>query len=119
VVKFVIPNDDSINLHDTNSPELFAEDMRALSSGCVRVEKPLELAELLLKGKRGWDRKEIDQVLAKGETTYVKLPEAVPTYLSYWTAWVDDKGQIHFRDDVYQEDKLLQQSRDDLEALIL
>ena len=119
VVKFVIPNDDSIYLHDTNSPNLFAEHARALSSGCVRVEKPLELAELLLKGKRGWDRKKIDAVLAQGETTYVKLPEAIPTYLTYWTAWVDDKGQLQFRDDIYQEDKVLQQNKNDLEALIL
>jgi murein L,D-transpeptidase YcbB/YkuD len=119
VVKFVIPNDDSIYLHDTNSPQLFAEHERALSSGCVRVEKPLELAELLLKGKRGWNRQKIDEVLAKGETTYVKLPEAIPTYLLYWTAWVDAGGRVQFRDDIYQEDKLLQSKTRDLESLIL
>ena len=119
VVKFVIPNDDSIYLHDTNSPELFGEHYRALSSGCVRVEKPLVLAELLLKGKRGWDRKKIDAVIAQGDTTYVKLPEAIPTYLWYWTAWVDEHGQVQFRDDIYQEDKVLQQEQRDLEALML
>ncbi len=119
VVKFVIPNDDSIYLHDTNNRNLFSEHERALSSGCVRVEKPLQLASLLLDGKRGWNRQKIDEVLAKGKTTYVKLPEAIPTYLSYWTAWVDEHNIIQFRDDIYHEDSLLKQNKNELESLIL
>ena len=117
-VKFVIPNDYSIYLHDTNHRDLFSRDFRALSSGCIRVEKPLELAELLLKGKRGWDRRHIDEVIASGETTYVRLPEDVPTYLLYWTAWVDDDGAVHFSDDIYALDKMITQ-KTDFEALAL
>ena len=119
VIKFVIPNDDSIYLHDTNNRSLFAEHNRALSSGCVRVEKPLELAELLLKGKRGWNDKKINSVIETGNTTYVKLPEAIPTYLVYWTAWVDDNEQIQFRDDIYREDGILESNKNELESLIL
>ncbi|GAB1258504.1 L,D-transpeptidase [Aurantivibrio plasticivorans] len=106
-VKFVIPNDYSIYLHDTNSPELFNQDYRALSSGCIRVEHPLVLAETLLKGKSGWDRDKIDDVLQSGKTTYVKLPENIPTYLAYWTSWVDTDGRVQFRDDIYREDEAL------------
>lgn len=104
VVKFVIPNDLSIYLHDTNHRDLFEKDMRSLSSGCVRVEKPLELANALLKGKPGWDEDKIQQTLDSQKTTYVRLPENVPTYLMYWTAWVDDKGTVQFRDDIYKHD---------------
>lgn len=117
-VKFVIPNDYSIYLHDTNHRELFKRDFRALSSGCIRVEKPRELAELLLKGKRGWDRHRIDEVIASGETTYVRLPANIPTYLLYWTAWVDEDGTVQFRDDIYSLDKMITQ-KPDLETLAL
>lgn len=106
-VKFVIPNDYSIYLHDTNHRELFAEHYRALSSGCVRVEKPLELAEQLLRFNRGWDMKKIQQVVAAGETTYVRLEQDIPTYLLYWTAFVDDAGTVHFRDDIYSLEEVL------------
>lgn len=107
LIKFVIPNDYSIYLHDTNHRELFSKDYRALSSGCVRVERPLELATLLLANKQGWDRRQIDQVLEKGETTYVRLPEKIPVYLLYWTAWVDGSDIIQFRDDIYSNEDLL------------
>ncbi len=104
-IKFVIPNDQSIYLHDTNHPELFSEDQRALSSGCVRVSEPLKLAETLLAGKRGWNRKKIESIIAAGETTYVRLPESIPTYLLYWTAWVDSDGVLQIRDDMYGSDE--------------
>lgn len=107
VVKFVIPNDDSIYLHDTNNRSLFNEHYRALSSGCIRVEKPLQLAELLLQGKRGWHRNRIGDVLTEGKTTYVKLPKPIPTYLFYSTAWVDEDGYVQFRQDIYSEDAIL------------
>jgi len=105
-VKFVIPNDDSIYLHDTNSPELFDLDQRALSSGCVRVEKPMELARAILRGSR-WTPQKIDEALATGETRYLRVRDRIPTYLFYATAWVDDSGQVQFRDDIYQRDRLV------------
>jgi len=106
-VKFVIPNDMSIYLHDTSHPELFARHKRALSSGCVRVEKPMQLARALLKGKKNWGNSRIDSQLESGETQYVKLPKPVPTYLAYLTAWVDKDQLIQFRDDVYQRDQIV------------
>lgn len=103
-VKFVIPNDESIYLHDTSNPELFDLDRRALSSGCVRVEQPLELARAILKGGR-WTNEKIQQTLDSGETRYLRVPKKIPTYLFYATAWVDNQGHIQFRDDIYQRDR--------------
>jgi murein L,D-transpeptidase YcbB/YkuD len=106
-VKFVIPNDMSIYLHDTSHPELFARHKRALSSGCVRVEKPMQLARALLKGKKSWSSARIDSQMESGATQYVKLPKPVPTYLAYLTAWVDKNQLIQFRDDVYKRDQIV------------
>ncbi len=118
-VKFVLPNDQSIYLHDTSHPELFEQEFRALSSGCIRVEKPLQLANALLDGKQGWDMQQIDKALAAGKTQHLRLPEAVPTYLMYWTSWVDDKGVLQFRDDIYGRDQLNNRDPINLETLIL
>lgn len=103
-VKFVLPNDKSIYLHDTNHPELFSEEMRALSSGCVRVEKPKLLAEKLIAGQQGWTRNIIESTIAQSRTTHIRLRDPVPVYLMYWTTWVDDDGILQIRDDVYQRD---------------
>ncbi len=105
-VKFNLPNDMAIYLHDTNHRELFAKDKRALSSGCVRVENPLQLAELLLEGKPGWTNKRLQQVVETRRTMYVPLPKPVPTYLLYRTAWVDEQGTLQMRPDVYNWDQL-------------
>lgn len=105
-VKFVIPNDESIYLHDTSNPELFDLDKRALSSGCVRVEKPMALARAILKGSR-WTDEKIQETLDSGKTRYLKVKDKIPTYLFYATAWVDDNGNIQFRDDIYQRDRVV------------
>ncbi|AJQ97726.1 L,D-transpeptidase family protein [Gynuella sunshinyii] len=106
MVKFVIPNNMAIYLHDTNHRNLFSQDMRALSSGCVRVEKPELLARLLLQDTPSWQEERLTQVIQSQRTTYVKLSQPVPTYLMYWTAWVDDEGVLQQRPDVYQWDAL-------------
>ena len=103
-VKFVLPNDKSIYLHDTNHPELFERDMRALSSGCIRVEHPRLLAEKLIAGQQGWNRSNIDSAISQNRTTHIRLQKPVPVYLMYWTTWVDDSGKLQIRDDVYQRD---------------
>lgn len=105
LVKFVIPNDFYIYLHDTNQPWLFKRSYRALSHGCVRLGKAMDLARELLSDVQGWDSTRINSVLAQGETTQVYLPEPIPTYLVYWTAWVDDRGTLQIRDDIYHRDR--------------
>ncbi|NVK37431.1 MAG: L,D-transpeptidase family protein [Gammaproteobacteria bacterium] len=116
-VKFVIPNDQSIYLHDTNHKELFQYDMRALSSGCIRVEKPMELAHALL-ARQNWDDTLIQKVVDNAQTRAVHLKEPIPVYLMYWTTWVDDKGQLQVRDDVYKRDQIHDESHK-LDSIVL
>lgn len=116
-VKFVIPNDQSIYLHDTNHKELFLNKNRALSSGCIRVEKPLELAHALLK-KQQWNRSDIDQVIEQANTRAIRLKDPIPVYLMYWTTWVDENGQLQVRDDVYKRDQIHGESHK-LDSIVL
>jgi murein L,D-transpeptidase YcbB/YkuD len=102
-VKFIFPNEHAVYLHDTPARELFGLADRAFSHGCIRVENPMELAEILL-APNGWDRKRIDAALGSGKTTTVFLSKPLPILLLYWTANVDPEGVVHFYRDVYQRD---------------
>ena len=107
-VKFMFPNIFSVYLHSTSSPELFAKELpRTLSSGCIRVEKPLELLTYLTDNNSEHSQKQISGWLESGQERTVKLKEAIPIHLLYWTAWADPDGTVHFRDDVYQRDEKL------------
>jgi len=104
-VKFMFPNSHSVYLHDTPHRELFEKDARAFSSGCIRVQSPLELAALLLEDdESGWDRAAIDRAVEAGTTRTVTLSQKIPVLLSYWTAWVDVDGRLQLRGDVYGRD---------------
>lgn len=103
-VKFLFPNDKDIYLHDTSQPQLFNLEKRALSSGCVRVEKPRLLAEKLLGGQQGWNRNNIDAAIDQNRTTRIRLQDDIPVYLMYWTTWVAEDGTLQVRDDVYNRD---------------
>lgn len=103
-VKFMFPNQFSVYLHDTPARELFAETARAFSSGCIRLQRPLDLAELLLRNDPGWSRDAIDKSIAAGREQTVTLRQPIPVHLLYWTVWVDANGTIQFRDDIYGRD---------------
>lgn len=103
-VKFMFPNPYSVYLHDTPSKAVFEQSERAFSSGCIRVENPLQLAELLLEGQAGWDRDAIEREVAAGRTLTVALARPVPVLLAYWTVWVDRNGELQHRPDVYGRD---------------
>jgi murein L,D-transpeptidase YcbB/YkuD len=102
-VKFMFPNKYMVYLHDTPSKGLFARSERTFSSGCIRVQNPFDLAELLLDDQ-GWDRARIDQVVASRKTTRINLENPIPVFLLYWTAEVDKDGTVFFRKDVYNRD---------------
>lgn len=106
-VKFMFPNTFNVYLHDTPSRELFLRADRSFSSGCIRIEKPLRLAEYVLGGASGWDAERILAASLKGVEQTVRLPESIPVHLLYWTCWVDARGTVHFRNDVYGRDRLL------------
>jgi murein L,D-transpeptidase YcbB/YkuD len=101
--KFMFPNDFNIYLHDTPAPELFEKDVRAFSHGCIRVEKPNELAQWVL----GWDAGRVDQAMREGgDNRSVKLPQKIPVYIVYGTAYLRD-GTLHFGNDLYHRDDQL------------
>ncbi len=103
-VKFMFPNRHNVYLHDTPSRELFGRVERAFSSGCIRLERPLELAEYLLAGDPDWPSARIRSVASGAQETTVRLREPVPVHILYWTAFADEEGTVHFRPDVYDRD---------------
>lgn len=109
-VKFMFPNRYHVYLHDSPSRQLFDRAVRTFSSGCIRVEKPVELAEALLAGKPGWDQAKIEQVMDSTAPQRVLLPEPLPVHLTYSTAWIGEGGTVHFRDDIYGRDQALAQA---------
>jgi murein L,D-transpeptidase YcbB/YkuD len=102
-VKLMFPNPYLVYLHDTPSQSLFERPDRAFSSGCVRVQDALKLAELVLD-ESSWNPETISAVIASGQLQNVMLKRKVPVLLAYWTAWVDSNGVMNFRRDVYGQD---------------
>lgn len=110
-IKFIMPNKHAIYLHDTPRGKLFSRSERALSHGCVRLERPMALAEKLLDGT-SWSMKKLDKRIAKGKEEAIVLKDSVMVQMVYRTTWVDDMGRVHFRKDVYgYDDKLSEQMR--------
>ncbi len=101
--KFNMPSSDAIYLHDTPNHNLFQRDIRALSSGCVRVNKASQLADLLLQDV-GWNDVRISSTLKEGNTRYVPIRHRIPVNLYYLTAWVAEDGQTQYRTDIYNYD---------------
>jgi murein L,D-transpeptidase YcbB/YkuD len=100
-MKFLFPNPYAVFLHGTTEKGMFEASARTMSHGCVRVEKPLELALALLgKDPRGWTRSKIEAELKSGRTVGIALPKPVPVYSIYLTAWSGPEG-VQFRPDVY------------------
>ncbi|HEX8904117.1 MAG TPA: L,D-transpeptidase family protein, partial [Longimicrobiaceae bacterium] len=106
-VKFVFPNPFNAYLHDTSTPSLFQRDERAFSHGCVRVEKPIDLAVFALSGNAGWPRDSVMAAAGRERERGVTLAAPIPVYVLYRTAWVDDSGDVQFRRDVYELDARL------------
>jgi murein L,D-transpeptidase YcbB/YkuD len=109
-IKFMLPNPHAIYLHDTPARHLFRHPVRTFSSGCIRVEKPVQLANFVLQREAGIPGIDVQEAIDTGENRTVSLPRTIPVYLLYLTSWVDDKGRVHFRDDVYGRDVLVQRA---------
>ena len=105
--KFDFPNDFAVYLHDTPAQSGFSRFDRLASHGCVRLEKPEELAKLLLKTTPEWQPDAIDAAVAAGKTVRARMAEPVTVYLLYWTAFASADGQVGFRDDPYGWDAKL------------
>jgi len=103
LAKFIFPNDYNIYLHDTPNGELFQKDIRAFSHGCIRVEKPAELAQWAL----GWPEDRVREAMQSGkDNQQVNLPKKIPVYIVYYTTYVSD-GKLYFGNDLYDRDSKL------------
>lgn len=107
-MKFLFPNKHAIYLHDTPGKKLFKKSRRAFSSGCIRVERADDLA-LFLLNDIGYDKKRIKKESRRSKEKWIKLGEnrRYPVFLDYYTAWVDDNGEVRYSNDIYGYDKKL------------
>lgn len=104
LVKFLFPNSNAIYLHDTPSKSLFGKEDRAFSHGCIRVARPKDLANAIMKNDKKWNPEKIETAMNGGEEYWYTLKNKIPVYIGYFTAWVSDDGIIHFYEDVYKRD---------------
>ena len=106
-VKFIFPNEFSIYLHDTPARTLFNKTKRTFSSGCIRIEKPMELAAYLLTDNSKWTYEKLTAAVDSKKTRTILLSDPMNIHILYWTAWVDEDGVVNFRDDIYGRDRQL------------
>ncbi len=105
LVKFLFPNTNDIYLHDTPAKSLFNQEKRAFSHGCIRVGKPRDLAIKILENDPDWTPARIDEAMNSGIEKWYTLKKKIPVHIGYFTAWVNDQGQISFYDDIYKKDE--------------
>ena len=103
-VKFIFPNQFDVYFHDTPADALFAHVERDYSHGCVRLEKPFEMAQWVLKDQPEWTPEKIKAAMSSGREQHIALEQRIPVYIVYQTVWVDDDGTVEFRDDLYGHD---------------
>lgn len=106
LVRFEFANTYAVYLHDTPAKSLFDKDYRALSHGCVRLERPFDLVEYLMRDSTKWSLDKLQAIIDSGKTAHINVPNPLPVYLTYLTAWIDENGKINFRDDIYGLDNL-------------
>ncbi len=116
VVRIDMPNKHIVYLHDTPLKQLFGSSARAFSSGCVRVERVLDLAGWLLQDVPDWNPLRVQITVAQGQPEDVKLKKPVPVHFVYVTAWATGKGFAHFRPDIYARDGVALEMSDNSEA---
>ena len=103
-VKFLFPNSFNIYFHDTPAKGLFSKNVRAYSHGCIRLSEPEKLADYLLKDNPKWTEEKINEAMNSGDEKFVALKTPVPVFITYYTAWVNEKGKLNFRNDIYGHD---------------
>ncbi len=107
-IKFVFSNSADIYIHDTPTRDLFARSKRTFSHGCIRIEKPVDLAVYLLQGLQNdaWSNRSIQAELRKGKNRSLTLPRPIPVHIVYKTVWTDQEGNLNFRPDIYDIDNI-------------
>jgi len=109
-IKFVFPNSYDVFMHDTPAQTLFQRSSRAFSHGCIRLEKPVDLAAFLMNnGENGWPMERFHAMIATGKRTIIRLPEPLPVHITYQTVRSDQNGTLSFHTDIYDRDRQLEQ----------
>lgn len=106
-IRVLMPNDFDIYLHDTNTPEYFEKTQRTLSSGCVRLSHPEDIARFVLSRNEGWSDEKMEAIIERGATSEVAAAEPFPVYIVYQTMWLDSDGRLVYGQDVYKRDSRL------------
>jgi len=110
LVKFVFPNSYNVYMHDTPSTELFAKSRRDFSHGCIRLERPADLAAWVLRDNPGWTPQRIQAAMNGATTQQVNLAHPIPVLIVYATVVVPEDGLVHFYDDIYGHDAALEKA---------
>jgi len=109
-VKFMFPNKYAVYLHDTDNKSLLSRRYKLYSSGCMRVDRPFDLLDILLENaKRPYSKEEIETILASNKPTTVRLKKAIPVHILYFTVYEED-GLAYFKNDIYSYDKIIEES---------
>lgn len=106
-LRFTLTNKLDIYLHDTSDRWLFQNDVRTLSSGCIRIEKPYDLADIVIQGTPGWSIDRIRKTVDSRANAGLTVTNPVPVHITYVTAWVDGAGELQLREDIYGHDQRL------------
>ena len=106
-VKFLFPNSFNIYFHDTPAKSLFEKDKRAYSHGCIRLKEPEKMANYVLRDQPEWTPEKIEEAMNAGKEKFVRVKDPIPVLITYYTAWVDENGQLNFREDIYGHDSEL------------
>jgi murein L,D-transpeptidase YcbB/YkuD len=108
LVAFMFPNSYAVYMHDTPAPELFSQSRRDFSHGCIRLEKPADMAAWVLRNNPGWTPERIHAAMTTGGNQRVNLAQPIPVLILYATVIVLDDGLVHFYDDIYKHDAALE-----------
>ncbi len=103
--KFMFPNSYDIYLHDTEAKDVFENKKRALSHGCIRLADAEKMAEYILRDQKEWTSEKISTAMNSDKPVEVAVKKKLPVVITYFTTWVDDEGQLVFREDIYGHDK--------------
>jgi murein L,D-transpeptidase YcbB/YkuD len=106
-ILFLFPNKFDVYMHDTPERWLFSQTVRDFSSGCIRIEKPIDLAAYALRDDPSWTKDKIVEAIASGETKVIRLRKPLGVHILYWTTWLGVDGRIQFRQDIYLRDAAL------------
>jgi L,D-transpeptidase YcbB len=112
-IMFMFPNKFDVYMHDTPERGLFDRAVRSFSSGCIRVERPVDLAAYLLRDDLDWTREKIMAAMDAPETQVIRIRNPLSVHVLYWTAWLGGDGRVQFRQDIYLRDAALGRALDE------